>query len=178
MNNCWVNELERICSLSQNAMKELATEIPVTILYVNRNNELESKVHDNITLCKDDLQNKTMATKEVLLKKMCQHKKTGVNSKYICKELLLFHVPIEPEQMIHFANGTLFESHRFFRTFPVTDSIEIEPSIFIFHQINQLYFLFQEVVVSLKSCLKKSSHDSTKRVRLLLKRQTRRKETV
>ena len=176
MNN-WVEELERICSLSQNAMKEHAAEIPVTILYVNRNNELESTLHDSITLCKDD-ENKTMATKEVLLKKMCQHKKTGVNSKYVCKELLLFHVSIEPEQMIHFANGGFSESHRFFRTFPVTDSIEIEPSIFVFHQINQLYFLFQEVVVSLKSCLKKSSHDSTKRVRLLLKRQTRRKETV
>jgi len=175
MNN-WVNELERICALSQNAMREHAVEIPVTILYVNRKNELESTLHDNIILSKDD-ENKTMATREMLLKKMCQHKKTGVNSKYVCKELLLFHVSIEPEQMLHFANGGVSESHRFFRTFPVTDSIEIEPSIFVFHQINQLYFLFQEVV-SLKSCLKKSSHDSTKRVRLLLKRQTRRKETV
>jgi hypothetical protein len=188
----WVQELERIGSLSQNAMKEFAVDIPITILYVNRNNELEPKVHDKITLHLSDSGEKktTTATKEVLLKKMCQYKKLGENSKYVCKELMLFHVPVEPEQMVHLANGAFGEPERFFRTYPVTDSIEIEPSIFVFHQINQLYFLFQEVGIPLKSCLKKSRFEEkgkgketeteglTKRVRLLLKRQTRRKETV
>jgi len=175
MDDNWVQELERISTLSQNALKEFALDIPVTILYVNRNNELKQKVHDKMTLHNTD--NKTFATKEVLLKKMCQYKKFGENSKYVCKELMLFHVPIEPEQIVHLANGA-FEPKRFFHTFPVTDSIEIEPSIFVFHQINQLYFLFQEVV-ALKSCLKKENKDGlTKRVRLLIKRQTRRKETV
>jgi len=180
----WVQELERIGSLSQNAMKEYAMDIPITILYVNRNNELEPKVHDKITLHVSDSGTKktTIASKEVLLKKMCQYKKFGENSKYVCKELMLFHIPVEPEQMVHLANGGFREPDRFFRTYPIIDSIEIEPSIFVFHQINQLYFLFQEVVIPLKSCLKKSSSEEkegfTKRVRLLLKRQTRRKETV
>ena len=170
----WVQELERISTLSQNAMKEIALDIPITILYVNRNNELEPKVHDKISL------SGTFVTKEILLKKMCQYKKLGENSKYVCKELMLFHVPVEPEQMVHLANGTI-NTQRFFRTLPITDSIEIEPSIFVFHQINQLYFLFQEVLTSpLKSCLKSSvqNQDKTKRVRLQIKRQTRRKETV
>lgn len=182
MSSLWVQELERIGSLSQNAMKEMALDIPITVLYVNRNNELtEPNIYDNLTLHVIDsgVKKTTVATKEILLKKMCQYKKLGENSKYVCKELMLFHVPVEPEQMVHLANGAFTETDRFFRTFPVTDSIEIEPSIFVFHQINQLYFLFQEVV-TLKSCLKKNSANDglTKRVRLLIKRQTRRKETV
>ena len=142
MEDNWVQELERIGSLSQNAMKESMIDIPITILYVNRNNELEPKIYDKITLHLNDVR-KTMATKEVLLKKMCQYKKLGENSKYVCKELMLFHVPVEPEQMVHLANGAFAETHHFFRKYPITDSIEIEPSIFVFHNINQLYFLFQ-----------------------------------
>lgn len=190
----WIQEMERISSLSQNAMKETCIDLPITILYVNLENQLEEKKQDSITLhfpfdTSGNLHQKTFATKEVLLKKMCDYKKNGKqNSRFVCKELLLYHLPIEPEQVQQLAQCTNLNSYtqRYFKSFPVTDSIEIEPSIFIFHQVNQLYFLFREVP-SLKSCLKTNSKDendrkqstakmckSTKRVRLKIARHTRR----
>lgn len=193
MQDRWIQEMERISALSQNAMKETSIELPITILYVNMDNQMEEKIQDTITLhfTLDPSGNhqKTFATKEVLLKKMCDYKKNGKhNSRFVCKELLLYHLPIEPEQVQQLAQSTNLNSYtqRFFKSYPVTDSIEIEPSIFIFHQVNQLYFLFREVP-SLKSCLKTNTKDendrkqsnskvnkSTKRVRLKISRHTRR----
>ena len=194
----WMDEMERISSLTQNAVKETCIELPITVLYINHKNELENQVQDTIvlhfTLDTSGNHQKTFATKEVLLKKMCMYKKCGLQSRFVCKELLLYHVPIEPEQIQPFSQSnddTLKQlySSKFLKSFPVTDSIEIEPSIFIFHQINQLYFVFHEIP-SLKSCLKTSDNNNqnqnqnqnqknnnkygTKKVRLKIHRHTRR----
>ena len=78
----WIQEMERISSLSQNAMKETCVDLPITILYVNLENQLEEKKQDSITLhflfdTSGNPHQKTFATKEVLLKKMCDYKKNG-----------------------------------------------------------------------------------------------------
>ena len=189
----WIHEMERISSLTQNAIKETCIELPITVLYINHKNELENQVQDHIvlhfTMDTSGNHQKTIATKEVLLKKMCMYKKCGTKSRFVCKEILLYHLPIEPEQIqpLSQANDNTLKqlySSKFLKTFPVTDSIEIEPSIFIFHQINQLYFVFREIP-SLKSCLKtctttsnhatkQNNHVGTKKVRLKIQRHTRR----
>ena len=85
--------------------------------------------------------------------------------------MLSYQVDIEPEQIQSYANdlghghGT---GHNFLKTLSILDDITITPSIFIFHDINSIYFIFQEVENdklhrnTLKSILKTSSGRSTR----------------
>jgi hypothetical protein len=173
----WISELDRLEKLSQNAMREPATYLPLTILYINKQNVVDSAVHKYMELKPhghdghDGHSNNSdiVITKERLLKLAAQHAKTTDHeTKYICKELMLFHIPIEPEQVEYFSqhagdrDSTDFCT-KYTKTFVMIEDIVIEPSMFIFHSLNRLYMIFMECTDrSLpKSCMKKSSIDET-----------------
>ena len=70
----------------------------------------------------------------------------------------MFHIDLEPEHIQGFVNDNSNYS-RFFRVLPSSEDIVIPASIFIFHSVNALYFLFQEIpltrVLAPKPILKK-----------------------
>ena len=182
----WISELDRLEKLSQNAMREPATYLPLTILYINKQNVVDSAVHKYMELKPHgdgghdghdghnghnghSNNSDIVITKERLLKLAAQHAKTTDHeTKYICKELMLFHIPIEPEQVEYFSqhagdrDSTDFCT-KYTKTFVMIEDIVIEPSMFIFHSLNRLYMIFMECTDrSLpKSCMKKSSLDET-----------------
>jgi hypothetical protein len=80
-----------------------------------------------------------------------KQKKT-VSSKYILKDILLYHIPLEPEQISSFINGGLgleggieVSESPFLHTYPIIEDILLPPSLFIFHSINGLYFFYHEI---------------------------------
>ena len=57
----------------------------------------------------------------------------------------------------------------FLKSVPIFNEIDCLPSIFIFHDINSLYFIFREIEASGKSILKNgttTNNRSTKKVRI------------
>tara|TARA_B100000073_G_C23346102_1_gene416878 strand:- start:157 stop:480 length:324 start_codon:yes stop_codon:yes gene_type:complete len=102
------------------------------------------------------------------------------------KDVLLFHVDIEPENIMSFSQcdqqNLTTKSQTFLHHHHTIDTIEIPSSLFIFHDIQTLYFVFQEEETQetkqsqLKSILKKpysERHKFTKRVKIKLPRNTR-----
>ena len=72
----------------------------------------------------------------------------------------MFHIDLEPEHIQNFVNDNDNSNYsRFFRVLPSSEDIVIPASIFIFHSVNSLYFLFQEIpltrVLAPKPILKK-----------------------
>jgi hypothetical protein len=178
----WIAELERLEQLSQNPMREYSEKIPFTILYINKDNHIESVLHKS--LCLDET---NIIRKERLLKLVSSYSKTNNDSKFICKEILFFNIPIEPEKINQFSQNTFLgdytSSSQYLQKFPVIDDIHIDPSLFIFHTVNKLYFMFFETQLparKLKSCLKgdtsKKIGKMTKRVRINVPRNTRKKQ--
>jgi len=165
----WISELDRLEKLSQNAMREPANYLPLSLLYINKQNVVDSAVHKYIELESNSVsqQNgRVILTKERLLKLASQYAKTTSDeTKYICKELMLFHIPIEPEQVEHFSQMPTDHTYtEYTKTFVMIEDIAIDPSMFIFHSLNRLYMIFMECPDrSLpKSCLKSNSNSNSK----------------
>jgi hypothetical protein len=198
----WINELERMDQLSQNAMRERVDYLEYSVLYVNCDNVLESTATGVLTFDEScSVGNSCILRKERLLKLISQYSKRKCKRKcnhvrdisdstaaveqyedvkYACKELSLFWVDVEPEQLDYLSQVSeegLKESG-YWKTFSLLDNdgdVTLSPSIFIFHSLNRLYLTFVESI-SLKSCLKNSTHKigkMTKRVRMKLPRTTR-----
>jgi hypothetical protein len=83
-------------------------------------------------------------------------------------------VDLEPNHIQEFVYGDL-DNNRFFKVFSIVEDIVISPSIFIFHSLNSIYFVFQEIELIenpiIKPILKiggeKDSKKTTKKVRIL-----------
>ena len=130
-------------------------------------------------------------TKETVLKIIQDKKIKTPNSKYKIADILSYIIDIEPNKMQEFSNNDIFDSNlekMFFKVLPIFNDVRIDKSIFIFHSINHLYFIFQEVDYSpshrttLKSILKQENkppieddskqetscnNNSTKKVRII-----------
>jgi hypothetical protein len=78
-------------------------------------------------------------------------------------------VDLESENLQQFIQGDNYVdiSKRFLQVLPLLDDIVVPPSIFVFHHLNSLYFLFKEVVnkqtAAPKSILKGSGSGTRKR---------------
>jgi len=85
--------------------------------------------------------------------------------KYRFVDLLAFHIPLEPGELGEFVKQE--PRADFLKSLPIFDSVVIDPSIFIFHDVNALFFFFKEVEnLALKSILKNGREGGTKKVRM------------
>jgi hypothetical protein len=172
----WIEEMERIESLDKNCLREKMDSINVYYIYINRNEVCDSVLREKIDLESTESDYSTI-TKEKLIYYIQNKKRKTADSKYVLKDTLLFHVDLEPEQILSFSQSESFLdiSKKFLHVYPILEDIQISPSIFIFHPLNALYFIYHEVglnKINLKSILrdetKKEFGKSTKRVRIQL----------
>jgi hypothetical protein len=160
----WINEQERIQNIQSNYYREPMETVNTYFIYINQNQYI-----DKILCEKYDLENHvnggSLLNKEILLK-IIQNKKIKTEySKYKLIDILQYHIELEPEHIQTFINGEPYEnSQKILKNISFFDEIVLSPSIFIFHGINCLYFIFQEVETinikkrkSLKSILKNNS---------------------
>ena len=121
-------------------------------------------------------------SKETILKIIQNKKLLTPTSKYKLIDILSFVVDIEPNKVKEFLEMDTFDSDLekiFLKVLPIFNDIHIDKSIFVFHSINHLYFIFQEVQHSsnhrttLKSILKhnKSKEGSDPKENLIKERE-------
>ena len=102
------------------------------------------------------------------------------NNKYKIQDILLYNVSLNPENIQFYSKNEnlLDSSSKFLEPISVIQSVTISPSIFIFHKINCLFFIFKQLEKvggggSPKSILKPSTLDkpfkNTKKVRIMEK---------
>ena len=170
----WIEESERMCSIETNLLREKLSSIPMMFIYINKHNVIDS-IDTEILLLPDI----SHIPKEKLIKLIKSKQKNTPVSKYILKEFLLYHIPLEPEHISSFIHSS--ESTSFLKIFPIIEDVPLPPSLFIFHSINGLYFLYYESdshSKSIKSILKTADKSiNTKKVKIHSKRTTR-KNTI
>jgi succinate dehydrogenase/fumarate reductase cytochrome b subunit len=69
-------------------------------------------------------------------------------------------VDLEPEHVQTYAKSDISDANSFLVKIPIVDDIFIQPSIFVFHGMNSVYFIFQEI----RSILRKGGSATRKRV--------------
>ena len=154
--------------------KESMTEIVLFFIYINRQMAIENVIKEYIDIDIDidgEDVNKASISKEKLLHIIqTRRHRPGFLGKYKFMDLMAFHVPLEPGQLEGFVQGDLEVVGGFMRSLAIFDSIVVDPSIFIFHDLNSLFFFFKEAENPSKSILKSGEgggfHKVTKKVRL------------
>lgn len=170
----WINEQQRIQNIQTNYCRENVDEINVYSLYINKDSYIEK-----ITCKKQPIVNNLISRDSVL--GIIQTNKTSASKKYKLSDVLVYHVDLEPQHIQSFSKTTDLNtfSQSFFKVLPIVDEISIPPSIFIFHNLNSVFFMYKEIdndanthSRTMKSILKPVSnsnevkHKHTKKVRI------------
>ncbi len=159
----WLQEQWKLLSIKNNYKREPLEYINLHFCYVDAENSIVNLKTEKHTF------SETQIILEKELFAIIEEKKHDANINYVFTELSLFLVDLEPENI-----QTIEPSKSsFFKTMPFISDIEIPPSIFIFHPLNSLFFLFKRR----KSNLKQSGTKSSKKVSFSLlpsKKHTRR----
>ena len=159
----WIEEEEKLLRVQEKFQREPMESIKCFFLFMNQNKYIE-QITDEII----DLQCGKIPRDRVL--KIVEEKKClkpGV--RYAFLDSWIFLVDLEPENIQSIEPS----SPQFFKTMPFVSDITIAQSIFIFHPLNSLFFLFKRR----KSSLKMGTNKSKKKVMFSLpplKKHTRR----
>ena len=187
----WIEEQERYQNIEGNSrVREQSNYINIHYIYVNKENNVNKIDHEKYPL--DHSQSShpsshpsshkcSLISKENVLRIIQSRKIFTPTSKYKFEDIILYNVDIEPENIQSYENTepNMENSREYFKVLPFINDITIPDSIFIFHQINCLFFIFKEYCFQeskkppLKSILKSSSIDGeqlprkhTKKVRI------------
>ena len=176
----WVHDFSRLQHIYNNQQRELMDTITASFIYINKNNYIDKIVSEIINLEIDPDTGFSFLSKENLLK-IIQYKKILTQfSKYKLSDILSFVIDLEPEFIQDFFRDEYFfdeKAKTFLKVLPIFNDVRIDKTIFIFRNVNHLYFIFNESEINrqnrstLKSILK--THDvnhsignNTKKVRI------------
>jgi hypothetical protein len=146
----WIEEEEKLLRIQNNYRRESVDSIKCFFLFMNKNHYIE-QITDEMVCVQDG-----KISKERVLKLIQEKRYQKQNVKYVFSDAWMFLVDLEPDQIQIYSQMDV--SIRFLTPLPLLEDINIAPSIFIFHDLNAVYFLFEEVEsevrVAPKSALK------------------------
>jgi hypothetical protein len=157
----WIQEQNKILNIQSNHPREPLPFIKIHLCYIDCNNSIvEIKTEKHV------FTNTTTTITEAEILRLIDSKKRLSNRLFTFSEMAVFHVDLEPEHINSFAP----ETTTFFKPIAMISDICLTNSIFIFHPLNCLFFIFKQ-----KSSLKTgTSTKSMKKVVFNPKKQTRR----
>lgn len=157
----WIAEQQRIQNIETNYCREPVTDIQIYSLYINKNSYIEK-----ITRKKHDIVDNVLTRDAVL--GIIQNNKRMNSKKYKLMDVLVYHVDLEPQHIQTYSqtNDIPASSKSFFKVLPIVDEIHIPHSIFIFHSLSSVFFMYKEVDTgshnhTIKSILKPSSSSAS-----------------
>jgi ABC-type lipoprotein export system ATPase subunit len=161
----WIAQQERFQNIQNNYRREPMESIDLYFIYLNKNEYIDKILNEKFVF-----DSSITSIKSDQLLKIIQDKKIQTPfSKYKLIDILTFFVDLEPENIQSYSNIENTEStySHFFKVLNIPNEIQIPQSIFIFHNINSIYFIFQEyelvkkhnITAVVKSILKPKDRD-------------------
>jgi hypothetical protein len=166
----WIVEQEQIQNIKTNYSRESMDQIQIVSVYINLQESIEKVLYEHVSL--DKTETGSQIGKESMLKLIQTKKKYTPTSKYKLLDVLIYTVDLEPETIQSYSKMDIEsidkkELASLLKVLPIIDDIAIPDSIFIFHDINAIYMIFQEVALdashrhTLKSILKKPQDETS-----------------
>jgi hypothetical protein len=161
LDTSWIQKEQRIQNIQNNHIREPMDSIHAVFIYINQNNYIDKISREFVTLTQNQQGTGSLIPYNILLK-LIQNKKIKTStSKYQFSNAFSFIIDFDTQQIQPFSNTNTenLENNSFFKEISVTQDINIPSSVFIFHNINTIYFLYKEVLfekhnITLKSILK------------------------
>jgi len=165
LDSSWIQTEEKIDTIENKYFREPCEAIDIFFIYLDKDDSIEK------IICEKEIPTDDKIDKDRLLKIIQTKRFSEANKKYKLFDILSFQIDLEPERIMVFNNNENLEeiANTYFKVLPIFDSIECIPSIFIFHDINSIYFLFKEDDdFKIKSIMKSDNNKrATKKVRIM-----------
>jgi len=157
LDTSWIEEYQQLATIQDNYSPEPMTEINGFFLYVDKKGSIQKIETEKIELVKkEDPEGSTRLPNGQLLY-IIQRKK-NIQQRYRLLDIFTYHVDLATEDIQPYSCDENYQeaSKEFLKKQQATNDIHFAPSIFIFHEINAIYFLFEEIE-NPKSILKKKT---------------------
>ena len=173
LNLSWLKEEQKMSQIHQNYLRENMQNIQIHTIYINANNHIDKIVcfNQELTVLGSSSPSTLVGlSSEMVLQIVQSNRSLSTGTKYKLIDILVYNVDIEPENIQNFSNIAMNASNidaysPFLKSYPLVCEIKVPPSIFIFHDLNAIYFLFQEIQLinapNHKSILKSENNLST-----------------
>jgi len=141
----WVLDEEKLLNIKECYSREKFPSISANYIYINENDYIDNIKCEEVYFNWDISKNIGIIPNGILLN-LIEGKKTCGNNKYNFVEGSLFNITLEPDYIQTYSETNIQENDgsRFLKPFTVMDDLHLEPTIFIFHELNSLYFIFRQ----------------------------------
>ena len=142
LDTSWTQEYDKEMHIDENLHRDPMNEIKTLFVYIDKHSSIYKVVLENMVLemLKED--KKGIPNNKVL--QIVQQKKVFENKKYKLIDILSYCVDIEAENIQKYTNQIKEEISIPLKVLTIFNDIIIPDSIFIFHPVNTLYFIFKE----------------------------------
>lgn len=147
----WIDKHNKLHNIDKNYCREPMEAINIHSIFINAQNAIEKISSDKIDIVDSKV------PKEKILKIIQDNKSMPGGDgcvKYKLLDIIVYNVDLEAQYIQEFVQNDSMDTGRFFKICPIVDDIVIMPSIFIFHSLNAIYFVFQEIEVVLNPVIK------------------------
>jgi len=139
LDSTWIQEFEKLDKDYKNYYTENISFLRVHSIYINKQNDIEKVIEENIFLKEPGL-----IQKEELLS-IIKHNSFSNEIKYSLLSILKFNINLEPEYLKTFLKSKDKNiGSSFLQSVNHIDSIRFEKSITMFHDINNLIIIFHQ----------------------------------
>ena len=142
----WVQE--KLQHINENYFKEPMESIDLFFIYVNTNDYIEKINHlqHDLSLYQQ-LNNSSSVIHNDIIIQLIEKNKFLSNNKYKIQDVLLYNVSLNPENIQTYSKdeNILESSSKFLQPLSIINDFIIPPSIFIFHKINSIFFIFNQL---------------------------------
>lgn len=149
----WITEYENTDKLYKDFYKDNIYYIQLTLIYVNKNNDIDKIKHNPFLL-----NNPNILTQEELIGILKQNSIVD-NKLYSLLSLLRYNIHLNPTDVKHFLKKS--EYYDYLSILKNINDIHFEQTIHMFHDLNDMIIIFYE---KQKNVIPKSSKNITKKV--------------
>jgi uncharacterized protein YdcH (DUF465 family) len=149
----WITEYENTDKLYKDFYKDNIYYIQLTLIYVNKNNDIDKIKHNPFLLNKPNI-----LTQEELIGILKQNSIVD-NKLYSLLSLLRYNIHLNPTDVRHFLKKN--EYYDYLSILKNINDIHFEQTIHMFHDLNDMIIIFYE---KQKNVTPKSSKNITKKV--------------
>jgi hypothetical protein len=136
LDDSWYNEFEITEKDYSNYYKENITYVKLTCIYINKHNFIEKINEEKIFLEKENLLSKENIVAIIKRNNIIN------NIKYSLLSILKYNIDVDPAYLKTFLKMDTISSQTYLTSIKNIDCIRFNPTIHMFHDLNNLFILF------------------------------------
>jgi len=154
LDNDWITQFENTDNLYKEIYKDKLYYTNIYSIYINVNNEIDKINNETLLLSKPNC-----ITREEISRILKNNKLNKKHNKYSLSSILKYNISLDNDEIIPFLKCDVkdleYYNKKFLTAITNIDAIFFENTIAMFHDLNDVFFLFNETPNKVKNTTKR-----------------------